>query len=65
MNNIPNIILFDLIKISCTKFGTLQKKIIYIPYGDGEQTYSIFVDNLYPFNSVCKKWNIVIEKLLA
>ena len=51
MNNIPDDILykiFDKIKIT--------RRIKYISYGDGEQNYSIFYKELYPYNIVCNSW---------
>tara|TARA_B100001175_G_C19412404_1_gene591840 strand:- start:141 stop:314 length:174 start_codon:yes stop_codon:yes gene_type:complete len=51
MNNIPDDILykiFDKIKI--------KTRIKYLSYGDGEQHYSIFYKELYPYNIVCNSW---------
>ena len=40
----------------------LERKIKYIPKGDGEQNYTIFYKEYYPINKVCKKWNKEIKK---
>ena len=40
------------------KFIHIAQCVKYIPNhcGDGEQNYSYFYKNYYPFNLVCKKW---------
>tara|TARA_B100002051_G_C16297516_1_gene421198 strand:- start:347 stop:520 length:174 start_codon:yes stop_codon:yes gene_type:complete len=40
----------------------LERKIKYIPKGDGEQNYTIFYKEYYPFIKVCKKWRCIIKK---
>ena len=36
----------------------LKTHIKYIPYGDGEQNYTIFYKKKYPYNQVNREWNI-------
>ena len=40
-----------------------KQNIRYIPFGDGEQNYSIFTYNLYPFILVNKDWNYIMKNL--
>ena len=34
----------------------IKTSIKYIPYGDGEQNFTIFYKNKYPYNLVNKEW---------
>tara|TARA_B100001250_G_C19580812_1_gene691924 strand:+ start:338 stop:571 length:234 start_codon:yes stop_codon:yes gene_type:complete len=42
---------------------TFDSRIIYVPYGDGEQTLTFFHKDLYPFNSVNKEWYKIIKNI--
>ena len=35
----------------------IKTSVKYIPYGDGEQNYSVFYKKKYPYNVVNKEWN--------
>ena len=35
----------------------IETSIRYVPYGDGEQNYTIFYKNVYPYTLVNKYWN--------
>ena len=37
------------------KFINIKKSIKYIPYGDGEQNFTIFYKYKYPYNLVNKE----------
>ena len=53
MNSFTNDILYKIL-------NTIEIKtdIRYVPYGDGEQNYSVFYKKKYPYNMVNKEWNI-------
>ena len=36
----------------------IKNHVRYIPYGDGEQNYSVFYKKKYPYNMVNTEWNI-------
>ena len=38
-----------------------KRKIKYIPFGDGEQNYTLIYNQLYPYNLVNKKWYKLIK----
>lgn len=40
----------------------IKKYVRYIPYGDGEQNYSVFYEKKYPYNMVNREWNIYYNK---
>lgn len=40
----------------------IKTSIKYIPYGDGEQNYSVFYKKKYPYNAVNKDWNSYFVK---
>lgn len=35
----------------------IQTSVKYIPYGDGEQSYTVFYKNIYPYSLVNRFWN--------
>ena len=51
-----NSLSIDILHIILNKID-IQTSIKYIPYGDGEQNYSIFYKK-NPYNLVNKKWNL-------
>ena len=51
MNNFPP----ELIKKILSKINVKQT-VQYIPFGDGEQNYTIFRKNLYPYILVNNEW---------
>lgn len=40
----------------------LDNRVMYIPYGDGEQNYTIFYKDIYPYKLVNKNWYKIIKK---
>ena len=42
----------------------IKSKIKYIPFGDGEQNYSIFYKESYPYYLVNKNWNNYFKRKL-
>jgi len=44
---------------------TIPQRVKYIPFGDGEQTYTIFYKDSYPYNSVNKLWNSYYTNKIA
>lgn len=40
---------------------TIPQRVKYIPFGDGEQTYTIFYKDTYPYNSVNKIWKTYLN----
>ena len=51
----------DILKIIINKI-IIQTSVKYIPYGDGEQNYTIFYKNTYPYSLVNKYWYKVFVK---
>ena len=51
MNNIPPEIFSKI--LSKINIGSTIK---YVPFGDGEQCYSIFHKKIYPYNFVNRQW---------
>ena len=46
----------DVLKLVFNKIE-IKNSVRYIPFGDGEQNYTIFYKNYYPFNMVNCNWN--------
>ncbi len=40
---------------------SIETSVKYIPFGDGEQNYSIFYKNTYPYILVNKEWNHIFS----
>ena len=51
MNDFPP----ELIKNILSKI-TIKQTIQYIPFGDGEQNYTVFRKKIYPYIFVNKEW---------
>lgn len=41
----------------------INTNVKYIPMGDGEQNYTIFYKNYYPYHLVCHDWKNIIEHI--
>jgi hypothetical protein len=39
----------------------IKESLLYVPFGDGEQTLTFFYKDYYPFNSVNKKWHSIFN----
>ena len=52
----------DVLKLVFNKIE-IKNSIKYIPYGDGEQNYTIFYKNYYPFNMVNRDWNNYFQSI--
>lgn len=50
----------DILKIIFNNI-IIKTSVKYIPYGDGEQNYSIFYKKYHPFNSVNQYWNNIFS----
>ena len=57
MKSIMNDVLYNILERI-----NIKTNIKYISYGDGEQNYSIFYENKYPYNIVNKEWNMYYKK---
>ena len=59
MNYLPN----ELIQKILSNIK-IKQEVKYIPYGDGEQNYTIFIKKIYPFNLVSKSWSTFFTLIL-
>ena len=51
MENLPDDIITKILK-----YVSLEVRVLYIPYNDGDKSYTIFYRDKTLYRSVCKKW---------
>jgi hypothetical protein len=57
MNNLTNDLVPEILK-----YVSLETRVLYIPYNDGEQSYTIFYKDNTIYRLVCKKWSEYFTK---